>query len=252
MVATSFCIGALMTPSSCESACSFVGRLATLSRSFAESTAPPIDRFVGTSLSLAFAKSLITRAAAPGSSFEKASTSGPFSTAPIDSNAVPARALRASVFLTTRMYTPEARALERRSVIWVTVRPRYSAATTDRAFAATALTSSTRAFLPSRFSGIDQTPVESPYTRVHMPAACRPTHHTTVTNIDSRCVHHLRRPLFLIRKRSLRTHSVAGLVRLRSSTYRRFTLRCAADPHQTLIPKSSDPRSRQVPSSRTA
>src|SRR5690606_40304570 len=60
----------------------------------------------------------------------------PFSVVPIDSKAVPARALRASVFLTTRMYTPDARALLRSSVIWVTVRPRYSAATTDMAFAA--------------------------------------------------------------------------------------------------------------------
>src|SRR5690606_20351870 len=126
---------------------------------------PPIERLVVTSLSLVFAKSLITRAAAPGSSFEKASTSGPFSVVPIDSKAVPARALRASVFLMTRMYTPDARALLRSSVIWVTVRPRYSAATTDRAFAATALTSSTSAFLPSRFSGMDQTPVESPTIR---------------------------------------------------------------------------------------
>src|ERR1700683_1884348 len=70
------------------------------------------------------------------------------------SNAVPARALRASVFFTTRMYTPCARALARRSVICDTVSPRYSAATTDWAFAATAFTSATSAFLSSRFSGI--------------------------------------------------------------------------------------------------
>src|SRR5580700_8592811 len=70
------------------------------------------------------------------------------------SNTVPASALRASVFLMTRMYTPCARALARRSVICVTVSPRYSAATTDWAFAATAFTSATSAFLSSRFSGI--------------------------------------------------------------------------------------------------
>src|ERR1700722_14674242 len=70
------------------------------------------------------------------------------------SNAVPTRALRANVFLTTRMYTPCARALARRSVICDTVSPRYSAATTDWAFAATAFTSATSAFLSSRFSGI--------------------------------------------------------------------------------------------------
>src|SRR5690606_7689043 len=110
------------------------------------------------------------------------------------------------------MYTFEARALLRSSVIWVTVRPRYSAATTDRAFAATALTSSTIAFLPSRFSGMDQTPVESPTRVAFGPKPGTTHHHTTVTNIDSRCVHHLRR------HPRLRTCTVAGLIRLRSST----------------------------------
>jgi hypothetical protein len=112
------------------------------------------------------------------------------------------------------MYTPEARAFERRSVIWVTVRPRYSAATTDRAFAATALTSSTNAFLPSRFSGIDQTPVESPKHRAHCALRhAEPTFQTTVTNIDSRCGYTICAGI-----PSLRTCTVAGLVRLRSST----------------------------------
>ncbi len=129
---TSFWIGAFMTPISIASACSRVGRLATRSRSFGASSCPPSETAVGTSLSLSFAKALNTRAAAPGSSFEKASTSGPLSTGPMHSNDVPAMALRASVFLTTRMYTPAARAFERSSVICDTVSPRYSAATTDR------------------------------------------------------------------------------------------------------------------------
>ena len=59
-------------------------------------------------------------------------------------------ALRASVFLTTRTYTPAERAFERSSVICDTVRPRYSAATTAKAVAATSLTSATSAFLSSR------------------------------------------------------------------------------------------------------
>ena len=72
----------------------------------AVSSCPPSDTAVVTSLSLSFAKALTTRAAAPGSSFEKASTSGPLSTGPMHSNDVPATALRASEFLTTRTYTP--------------------------------------------------------------------------------------------------------------------------------------------------
>src|SRR6202034_1749728 len=73
---------------------------------------------------------------------------------PKHSNEVPATALRASVFLTTRMYTPAARDFDRSSVICVTVRPRYSAATTDRAVDATLLTSVTSAFLSSRLRAI--------------------------------------------------------------------------------------------------
>src|SRR6185437_14754728 len=99
-------------------------------------------------------KSFTRRAAAPGSSFENASTSGPLSFGPTGSNEVPANALRASVFLTTRMYTPCARALARSSVICPTVSPRYSAATTDWALAATSATSATSAFLSSRLSAI--------------------------------------------------------------------------------------------------
>src|SRR5579863_8068714 len=143
-----------MTAISIASACSRVGRLATWSRDFAVSSCPPNETAVVTSLSLSFEKALITRAAAPGSSFEKASTSGPFSTGPKHSNEVPATALRASVFLTTRMYTPAARDFDRSSVICVTVRPRYSAATTDRALDATSLTSVTSAFLSSRLRAI--------------------------------------------------------------------------------------------------
>src|SRR5581483_4790417 len=154
MVLTSFCDGALRVPSSIDNACSRVGRLATASRSFGGRIFPPKDTSVATSLSLAFAKSFTTRAAAPGSSFEKARTSGPLSLGPTASNDVPASALRASVFLTTRMYTPCVRALVRSSVIWLTVSPRYSAATTDCAFAATSATSATIAFLSSRLSAI--------------------------------------------------------------------------------------------------
>src|SRR5581483_2045609 len=154
MVLTSFCDGALRVPSSIDNACSRVGRLATASRSFAGKTCPPRDTSVATSFSFAFAKSFTTRAAAPGSSFENASTSGPLSFGPTDSNDVPARALRASVFLMTRTYTPCLRALARRSVICPTVSPRYSAATTEWAFAATSATSATSAFLSSRLSAI--------------------------------------------------------------------------------------------------
>src|SRR6202167_6021658 len=144
-----------MTPISIASACSRVGRLATWSRDFAPSSCPPSETAFVTSLSLSFEKALITRAAAPGSSFEKASTSGPLSTGPRHSNDVPAMALRASVFLTTRTYTPADRAFRRKSVICDTVRPRYSAATTDNAVAATLLTSATSAFLSSRLRAIE-------------------------------------------------------------------------------------------------
>src|SRR6185437_5730423 len=149
-VPTSFWIGARITPSSIDNACSRVGRLATRSRSFGPSSCPDSDTAVGTSLSLSFAKALNTRAAAPGSSFEKASTSGPLKTGAMHSNEVPLTARRASEFLTTRTYTPAARALERSPVSCDTVRPRYSAATADNAPAATAETSATIAFLSSR------------------------------------------------------------------------------------------------------
>ncbi len=52
------------------------------------------------------AKSLITLAAAPGSSFANASRIGPLSVSCIHSKSVPWTARRASVFLTTRRYTP--------------------------------------------------------------------------------------------------------------------------------------------------
>jgi hypothetical protein len=44
--------------------------------------------------------------------------------------------------------------LARKSVICVTVKPRFSAPTTDRAFAATALTSATTTFFSSNLSAI--------------------------------------------------------------------------------------------------
>src|SRR6187402_30281 len=197
-VPTNFWIGALSTPRSCDSACLRVGRLATLSSSLADRTAPPIDTRVATSLSLSFEKALTTRAAAPGSSFEKASTSGPFSFGPTGSKAVPANALRASVFFTTRMYTPEARALERRSVICATVIPRYSAATTERAVFATSVTSATSTFLSSRLRGIAHLPGQKSLTQSG--------HHALRSGLRANrqrprpvpkhriAVHHLRRP----------------------------------------------------------
>src|SRR5258705_2974812 len=160
-VRTSFEIGAFKSPISCAMACSLVGRLATRSRSFAARSCPPIDTTFATSLSWSFAKALTTRAAAPGSLFEKARSSGPLSDAPIHSKGVPVTARRASVFFTTRMYTPFARAFARSSVIWGSDRPRYSAATTDWACAATALTSATSSFLSSSFNVISRLLVRS-------------------------------------------------------------------------------------------
>src|SRR5579863_9767117 len=153
-VRTNFWIGAFSTPSSIDNACSRVGRLATRSSSAPGRTCPPRDTSIATSFSFALAKSFTTRAAAPGSSFENASTRGPLSFGPTDSNDVPTSALRASVFFTTRMYTPDFLALARSSVICPTDSPRYSAATTDWACAATSATSATSAFLSSRLSAI--------------------------------------------------------------------------------------------------
>ena len=92
-------------------------------------------------------KSLMTLAAAPGSSFANASRIGPLSVSCIHSNSVPSTARRASVFLTTRMYTPALRASLRNSVISATERPLYSAATAVTESPATAFTSLTSCFL---------------------------------------------------------------------------------------------------------
>src|SRR5690606_2177932 len=81
---------------------------------------------------------------------EKASSSGPTNASCKHSNSVPCTARRASVFLTTFKYTPALRASRRRASICVAVRPRYSAATTDRALPATSATSCTIAFFCSR------------------------------------------------------------------------------------------------------
>src|SRR3984893_687485 len=153
-VPTNFEIGALITPNNSDTACARVGNEATRSRSCGLSNCPPKDTTVVTSLSLSFENALTIRAAAPGSSLENARTMGPFSAGEMHSKAVPATALRASVFLTIRRYTPSLRAFARRSVICVTVKPRFSAPTTDRAFAATALTSATTTFFSSNLSAI--------------------------------------------------------------------------------------------------
>src|SRR5450432_4353312 len=153
-VPTNFAIGALSRPSIFDNACARVGNEATRSSESALSSCPPKETIVVTSLSLSLLNALTMRAAAPGSSLENARTMGPFNAGEMHSKEVPATALRASVFLTIRRYTPSLRALARRSVICVTVKPRFSAPTTDRAFAATALTSSTTTFFSSNLSAI--------------------------------------------------------------------------------------------------
>src|SRR3984885_514520 len=236
-----------MTPRSCDSACSRVGRPATLSRSLAESTAPPRLIRVAISFSLPFANSFTTRAAAPVSFFEKASTSGPFNLGPIDSKAVPEIALRASVFFTTRMYTPCARALLRSSVICETVKPRYSAAMTDCALAATALTSATSDCLSTSLSGITHLLAcrahfqwSNPSQRLLPLTTVCPTPEAILDCVERS--HHLR-------WRSLRARWLAGGLRCRplhaeaaSNSNRLRAIR--RDCH--------DQSSRPVPSSRTA
>src|SRR5512134_1630849 len=65
-------------------------------------------------------------------------------------NGVSATARRARVFLSTRRYTPDWRALARNRVMFPTGRPRYCATTIAWAFATWALTSATTAFFSSR------------------------------------------------------------------------------------------------------
>src|SRR6185437_15709452 len=213
-VATNFWMGAFITPSSIDNACARVGRPATFSRSAPGSTCPPSATRVATSLSFAFAKSFTRRAAAPGSSFENASTSGPLSFGPTGSNEVPANALRASVFLTTRMYTPCARALERSSVICPTVSPRYSAATTDWALAATSATSATIAFLSSRLSAIPSLlSGEKIITKEAAGLPGGPRHGDLLASsrsLDAIAVHHLRRRSLRGTAPRLRSSMMAG------------------------------------------
>ena len=83
------------------------------------------------SLALSFMKSLIKRAAEPGSSCENARTNGPVKPSWIHSKAVSLTAIRARLFFTTRRYTPPLRAFLRSVVSCATVNPRYSAATTE-------------------------------------------------------------------------------------------------------------------------
>src|SRR6202043_847933 len=58
-------------------------------------------------------------------------------------------------FLPIRRDPPPLRAFAPKAVICVTVKPRFSAPTTDRAFAATALTSATTTFFSSNLSAIE-------------------------------------------------------------------------------------------------
>ena len=78
-VRTSLVIGATMTPSSIARAWSSVGRSANLLRSDAGMSCPPADSETACRASCSLAKSLITLAAAPGSSFANASRIGPLS-----------------------------------------------------------------------------------------------------------------------------------------------------------------------------
>jgi hypothetical protein len=70
------------------------------------------------------------------------------------SQSVFANALFAKVFFTTRKNTPASFADVRKLVICSTFNPRYSAAPTETAVFATALTCSTTAFFASRFRAI--------------------------------------------------------------------------------------------------
>jgi hypothetical protein len=97
-----------------------------------------------TSLSLSLAKLESTLAAATGSA-EKPYTSGPTNLSDSPENGVPSTARRASVFFSTRSWTPWLRAFLRSLVTDSTSRPRYSATTIVWAAATRAETSSTLA-----------------------------------------------------------------------------------------------------------
>src|SRR5688572_27070000 len=101
-VLTSFVIGAASTRTRLVRASASVGNDAKRSRSEAGYSSPPIDNATVTSFSCSFENPLTIRAAAPGSSRENASTSGPLRLPFMHSKLVPSMARRASVFFTTR------------------------------------------------------------------------------------------------------------------------------------------------------
>jgi hypothetical protein len=76
---------------------------------------PPTETSFGFSLSLPLAKSLMSRPAAPGSSTEKAYSSGPTRASTTHWYSVPSTARETSVFFATLTYTPDSRAFLRRS-----------------------------------------------------------------------------------------------------------------------------------------
>src|SRR5690348_441325 len=151
---TSMVAGCTITLSSIDSACSRVGSEASTSTCEAGYALPPIATSLGFRLSLALAYSLTSRPAAPGSSVEKAYSNGPVSCSTVHSYSVPLTARRTRVFLATFRNTPDSRAFLRSSVSCSTVRPAYSAATSECAFDATAASSATSSFFCARLSGI--------------------------------------------------------------------------------------------------
>src|SRR5690348_357180 len=169
---TSMVAGCTITLSSMDSACSRVGNEASTSTCEAGYALPPMDTSFGFSLSFALAYSFTSRPAAPGSSVEKAYSSGPVSCAFAHSYSVPSTARRTSVFLTTFKYTPDSRAFLRSSVSCPTVRPAYSAATSECALAATFASSATSSFLLARLSGIAFSEPDS----LRAPRAMNPNH----------------------------------------------------------------------------
>src|SRR6185312_3409505 len=146
--------GSASTRASMANACSRVGSEASTSTCEAGSSLPSTETSFACSLSLSLANSLIRRPAAPGSSVENAYSSGPTRASLTTSNSVPATARDASVFLTTRKYTPDSRAFLRIAVICSTVVPAYSAATRECAFAATSASSATTSCFWDRLRAI--------------------------------------------------------------------------------------------------
>ena len=104
------------------------GNAASAEISFAVSSCPGMLPPVMTNFSLPLAKSLRTFATATGSA-PMPYASGPTILSASDANGVSATARRTSVFLTTRKYTPEARAFARSCVIAATAMPRFSTIT---------------------------------------------------------------------------------------------------------------------------